>query len=219
MGSYLVTGVLSGAAYGLLAMGFVLVYKGTRTFNLAHGEIGGVGLYAAWALLGRLPVLAASVVGVAVAALVALAMERLLVRRVHGQGPISRTPLRRSPAGPSKGAIPAPNATKVPSAPAARSASFSLSGWRRAWDLGPFLSSRPRGTGGRAEGPTPGSAEGFESNGLGGTNCAAGRNQSRSALIRRPKGLSWVGRSFPDGTFGAWEVTMGSPDMVSSVPE
>jgi branched-chain amino acid transport system permease protein len=89
MTSYLVTGLLSGAAYGLLAMGFVLVYKGTRTFNLAHGEIGGVGVYTAWVLLGRLPVLAASLVGVAVAALVALAMERLLVRRVSGQGPLA----------------------------------------------------------------------------------------------------------------------------------
>jgi branched-chain amino acid transport system permease protein len=87
--SYLVTGVLSGAAYGLLAMGFVLVYKGTRTFNLAHGEIGGVGLYVAWALLGRLPVLAASLAGVVVAALVAMAMERFLVRRVSGQGALA----------------------------------------------------------------------------------------------------------------------------------
>lgn len=86
---YLVTGLLSGAAYGLLALGFVLVYKGTRTFNLAHGEIGGVGLYAAWALLDRLPVLWASLVGVAVAAAVAVVMERGLVRRVSGQGPLA----------------------------------------------------------------------------------------------------------------------------------
>jgi branched-chain amino acid transport system permease protein len=86
---YLIIGVLSGAAYGLLAMGFVLVYKGTRTFNMAHGEIGGVGLYTAWALLHWLPVLVASLVGVAVAALVAVAMERGLVRRVAGQGPLA----------------------------------------------------------------------------------------------------------------------------------
>jgi branched-chain amino acid transport system permease protein len=89
MVSYLVTGLLSGAAYGLLAMGFVLVYKGTRTFNLAHGEIGGVGLYVAWALLHRLPVLAASLIGLAVAAAVAVLMEALLVRRVSGQGPLA----------------------------------------------------------------------------------------------------------------------------------
>ncbi|HLF41032.1 MAG TPA: hypothetical protein VI854_06105, partial [Acidimicrobiia bacterium] len=89
MTSYVVTGLLSGAAYGLLAMGFVLVYKGTRTFNLAHGEIGGAGVYAAWVLLDRMPVLGAALVGVAVAALVATAMERLLVRRVSDQGPLA----------------------------------------------------------------------------------------------------------------------------------
>lgn len=87
--SYLVTGLLSGAAYGLLAMGFVLVYKGTRTFNLAHGEIGGVGVYAAWTLLGSLPVLVASLAGVAVAAILAVAVERAVVRPVTGQGALA----------------------------------------------------------------------------------------------------------------------------------
>jgi len=86
--AYLVIGIFSGAAYGLLAVAFVMVYKGTRIFNLAQGEIGGVGLYVAWALLHFLPVWAAVLVGVAVSALVGLAMERTLVRRL-----IDRTPL------------------------------------------------------------------------------------------------------------------------------
>jgi branched-chain amino acid transport system permease protein len=79
---YLVTGVLSGAAYGLLAMGFVLVYKGTRVFNLAHGEIGGIGVYVAWSRLGVLPVAAAALTGVAVAAALAVAVEVVLIRRL-----------------------------------------------------------------------------------------------------------------------------------------
>ncbi|HET9444305.1 MAG TPA: branched-chain amino acid ABC transporter permease [Acidimicrobiales bacterium] len=86
---YVVTGILSGAAYGLLAMGFVLVYKGTKTFNLAHGEIGGAGLYVAWALLDRVPVIVASLAGVAVSGLVAVTMERALVRRVSRQGALA----------------------------------------------------------------------------------------------------------------------------------
>lgn len=85
---FLIGGILSGAAYGLLAVGFVLVYRGTKIFNLAHGEMGAVGLYVAWALLGRMPVVAAAAVGVAVAAMVGFAMERTVVRRL-----IDRTPL------------------------------------------------------------------------------------------------------------------------------
>jgi len=88
MSDFLVGGILSGAAYGLLALGFVLVYKGTKIFNLAHGEVGAVGLYIAWALLGAMPVAAAVAVGVMAAAMVGLLMERTVVRRL-----VDRTPL------------------------------------------------------------------------------------------------------------------------------
>lgn len=86
--SYLVLGILTGAAYALLAVGFVLVYKGTRIFNLAHGEIGAFGLYVAWTVAQRIPVLPAAVIGVIVAAMVGLFLERTLVRRL-----VDRTPL------------------------------------------------------------------------------------------------------------------------------
>ena len=89
MTSYLLTGILSGAAYGLLAMGFVLIYRGTRVFNLAQGELGALGLYVAWSLLGVLPTALAAVAGVAVAALTGLVMERVLIRRVVDQAPLA----------------------------------------------------------------------------------------------------------------------------------
>ena len=89
MAGYIVAGLLTGAAYGLLAMGFVLTYKGTRVFNLAHGEIGGVGLYVAWALLGTMPVAAAALTGVVVAAGVALVIEAVLIRRIVDQAPLA----------------------------------------------------------------------------------------------------------------------------------
>lgn len=38
--SALVIGVILGGLYGILAVGFVLVYRATRVLNLAHGEIG-----------------------------------------------------------------------------------------------------------------------------------------------------------------------------------
>jgi branched-chain amino acid transport system permease protein len=89
MSPYLLTGLLSGAAYGLLAMGLVLIYRGTRIFNLAQGEMGALGLYVAWSLLGVLPVAAAAVVGIVVAAALGLVMERLLIRRVVDQAPLA----------------------------------------------------------------------------------------------------------------------------------
>ena len=46
----LVIGVTSGAAYGLVALGLVLVYKSSGVFNFAQGEFGTVALYALYLL-------------------------------------------------------------------------------------------------------------------------------------------------------------------------
>lgn len=89
MSGYLVNGLLTGAAYGLFAMGFVVVFKGTRVFNLAHGEIGGAGLYASWWLLGTVPVLIASAIGIVAAASLGLLVERFLVRRIPDANPLT----------------------------------------------------------------------------------------------------------------------------------
>ena len=86
---FFVVGIFAGAAYALLAVGFVLIYRGTRIFNLAQGEMGAAGLYVAWALLGRVPVFLACVVGVIVAAFVGLVMERTLVRRLANRTPLA----------------------------------------------------------------------------------------------------------------------------------
>jgi branched-chain amino acid transport system permease protein len=85
----IINGLLTGSAYALIAVGFVMIYKGSRIFNLAHGEIGGFGLYIAWDLQNRgVPVLLAFVLGIIVATLAAVVVERTLVRRL-----VDRTPL------------------------------------------------------------------------------------------------------------------------------
>jgi branched-chain amino acid transport system permease protein len=33
-----ITGLAQGCAYGLIALGFVLIYKATEVVNFAHGE-------------------------------------------------------------------------------------------------------------------------------------------------------------------------------------
>src|SRR5690606_8356407 len=78
----LVLGLMSGLGYGLLATGLVLVYRATRVINLAHGQIGA---FAAVVLLELvhtvgLPYPLALPLSFAAGAVVALAVERLVVR-------------------------------------------------------------------------------------------------------------------------------------------
>ena len=40
MGQTLVVGIISGGIYGLMAVGLVLVFKGTRVLNFAQVEVG-----------------------------------------------------------------------------------------------------------------------------------------------------------------------------------
>jgi branched-chain amino acid transport system permease protein len=46
----LTLGVVTGAMYGLIAVGIVLIYRGTKVINFAQGEIGTFSLYLAWFL-------------------------------------------------------------------------------------------------------------------------------------------------------------------------
>ncbi|MGH2572863.1 MAG: branched-chain amino acid ABC transporter permease [Actinomycetota bacterium] len=82
MRQFLVIGLFTGAIYGLLAVGLVLVYKGARVFNFAQGEFGTVAAYVVWALVTQLevPYAAAVAVGLVAAVVLGLIVERLVVR-------------------------------------------------------------------------------------------------------------------------------------------
>lgn len=104
MGSAIVSGVTDGAVLGLMALGLVLVYKATGVLNIAQGEIGTVAIYAAWVgtqplglTTGRfgpterfsipvpglgLPIFLAAILALAFAALLGVAMERIVIRRL-----------------------------------------------------------------------------------------------------------------------------------------
>ena len=83
MGQVLVSGVVVGAIYGLLALGIVLVYKGSRVLNFAQPEIGTFALFVTWSLVeAGWTWIAAAGVGVAAAAAVSFAFERLVVSRM-----------------------------------------------------------------------------------------------------------------------------------------
>lgn len=78
----LTAGVLRGAVYALVALGIVLVFRGSGIFNFAQAEFGTTGLFAAyWGLEIRgwsYPV--AFLFGMAVAITLGLLTERLVIR-------------------------------------------------------------------------------------------------------------------------------------------
>lgn len=78
----IVLGVVGGAVWGILAVGLVLVYKGSRVFNFAQGEFGTVAAYVAWlAIVGAgWPYPVGAVLAVGAAALMGFLMERIVVR-------------------------------------------------------------------------------------------------------------------------------------------
>ena len=89
----LVTGLGQGAVLALLAVGLVLVYKGSRVLNLAQGEIGGAALLTAYALTGHgtgNPVVML-LLAVVLAAALGLVIEVSVMRRLVGRPPIQGT--------------------------------------------------------------------------------------------------------------------------------
>ena len=48
----LIDGIASGCIYGLVALGFVLIYKATETINFAQGDILMLGAFVAYSLIG-----------------------------------------------------------------------------------------------------------------------------------------------------------------------
>lgn len=86
-----VYGVSDGAILALAALGFVLIYKSTGVINFAQGEfllIGGYTVYAAFVVF-QLPLMLAVVVGVAVAIVLGVLIERLILRPLVGENAIS----------------------------------------------------------------------------------------------------------------------------------
>jgi branched-chain amino acid transport system permease protein len=84
-----VSGVLVGVMYSLVALGFVLIYKASGVFNFAQGAMT---LFAALALVGFLPQLgmgAALAATLAVMVLLALAIERVILRPLVARPPLA----------------------------------------------------------------------------------------------------------------------------------
>lgn len=85
----LVSGLLVGVLYAMVALGFVLIYKASDVFNFAQGSMT---FFAALALVSFLPRLGWGLSLLAVAGLMvvlAFAVERLALRPLAGQPPLA----------------------------------------------------------------------------------------------------------------------------------
>src|SRR5208282_2392968 len=85
-----VSGLLTGVMYSLVALGFVLIYKASGVFNFAQGVMA---LFAALTFTGlmdeyHVPVWAAIPLSVAVMIALAYAVEWAILRRLVNQEPI-----------------------------------------------------------------------------------------------------------------------------------
>lgn len=80
-------GLAQGCVYGLIALGFVLIYKATETVNFAQGELMMLGAFCGLAGVSvfGLPLWLAGVLAVVVMAAFGLLIERVIVRPVLGQ--------------------------------------------------------------------------------------------------------------------------------------
>jgi branched-chain amino acid transport system permease protein len=77
-----VSGLATGCIYALVALSLVIVYNATRTVNFAQGELLMISAFVAWtAQRAGLPLAAALVSGVAAGGLLALLLERAIIRR------------------------------------------------------------------------------------------------------------------------------------------
>jgi branched-chain amino acid transport system permease protein len=90
MGSFIfeqvVNGVITGSMYALVAAGMTMIFGVLRAINFAHGEYYMLGTFAAWLVISKLevPYVVAIVLGVAIAALIAATIGRLVMQRLVG---------------------------------------------------------------------------------------------------------------------------------------
>jgi len=89
--NYVLNGVLVGQLYALLALGFVVIYRASKVFNFAQGELMLVGAFTVWTLVmaSGLPAAAAVPLAFVAALLYGIVIERLFFSRLIGESVFS----------------------------------------------------------------------------------------------------------------------------------
>jgi branched-chain amino acid transport system permease protein len=84
---HVVNGALIGLLYSLVAMGFVIIYRSARVFNLAQGEVVVVGAFLVWSFAQHfgLPLWISLIFAFTASVLLGLAIERSVFRPLVGE--------------------------------------------------------------------------------------------------------------------------------------
>lgn len=83
----IVNGAAAGCIYGLIALGFVLIYKATEMVNFAQGDIMMLGGFVAFSLIAHyhLPYWVGGLLAILITAAFGYALDALILRRIIGQ--------------------------------------------------------------------------------------------------------------------------------------
>ncbi|MDR6535902.1 branched-chain amino acid ABC transporter permease [Variovorax soli] len=83
----LLSGIAQGCIYGLIALGFVLIYKATETVSFAQGELMMLGAFCAFAAMSLvgLPFWGAALLAIAAMAAFGVLLELVVIRPILGQ--------------------------------------------------------------------------------------------------------------------------------------
>ncbi len=87
----LVSGISQGCVYGLIALGFVLIYKATEMVNFAQGDMMMLGAYVAFTYINLmgLPFFWGLIATVVTMALIGVLIERAILRPMIGEPPFA----------------------------------------------------------------------------------------------------------------------------------
>lgn len=85
----IVSGVMTGSIYGVLALSLVMIFQSTQMFNFGQGEMATFTTYLGWAIMVHLPYGVGFVLAVLLAFLLGAALERGLIRMVEGKPPMN----------------------------------------------------------------------------------------------------------------------------------
>jgi branched-chain amino acid transport system permease protein len=82
-----VNGAASGCIYGLIALGFVLIYKATEMVNFAQGDVMMLGGFVAFSLIANfhLPYWLGAILAILITAAFGYVLDAFVLRRVIGQ--------------------------------------------------------------------------------------------------------------------------------------
>ena len=85
----LLGGLMAGVLYSLVALGIVLIFKASGVFNFAQGAMVLFAALAVARLAERMPLWAAALIAVAIMVVLAIVIERLVLRPLVNQEPIA----------------------------------------------------------------------------------------------------------------------------------